>query len=133
MKTVFADTSFYIALVNSRDEHHRRACRFADEHRGDFVTSAWVIEELADYLCDVPNRPLFLSMYEDLRNDDRVTIVPLSIDLFEDGLRLYAARTDKNWSFTDCISFSIMERLKIHEAAATDHHFLQAGFAALLT
>jgi predicted nucleic acid-binding protein len=37
------------------------------------------------------------------------------------------------FKITDCISFSIMERLKIHEAAATDHHFLQAGFAALLT
>ena len=133
MKTVFADNSFYIALVNPRDEHHGRACRFADEHQGDFVTSAWVIEELANYLCDATNRFLFLSMFEDLRSDASVTIIPLSTDLFDRGIELYAARPDKNWSLTDCISFSIMEQLKLREAAATDHHFVQAGFTALLT
>ena len=133
MKTVFADTSFYIALLNHRDEHHRRACQFADEHPGDFVTSAWIIMELADYLCNTPNRSLFLSMYEDLCADDRVTIVPFSTDLFDQGIKLYAARPDKNWSLTDCISFSMMERMKLREAAATDHHFVQAGFIALLT
>ena len=132
MRTVFADTSFYIALLNRRDEHHRHAYQFAAEHEGEFVTSAWVIEELADYLCDVPNRALFLSMYEDLRHDARVTIIPLSTELFDQGIALYAARPDKNWSLTDCISFSIMERLQLREAAATDHHFTQAGFVALL-
>jgi uncharacterized protein len=132
MKTVFADTSFYIALANHRDEHHDRVCRFAAEYAGGFVTSAWIIEELADYLCDAPNRPLFLSMYEELRADSRVTIVPLSAELFDRGIDLYAARLDKNWSLTDCISFLIMERMQLVEAAAADHHFTQAGFAALL-
>lgn len=132
MKTVFADTSFYIALVNRRDEHHQKARQFAADYEGDFVTSAWIVEELADYLCDAPNRPLFLSMYEELRQDARVTMVPLSAELFDRGIDLYAARPDKNWSLTDCISFLIMEQLQLHEAAATDHHFTQAGFAALL-
>ena len=40
----------------------------------------------------------------------------------EDGVRRYF-----------CISFLIMERLQLREAAATDHHFVQAGFVALLT
>jgi uncharacterized protein len=132
MRTVFADTSFYIALLNHRDEHHQPAYQFAAEHEGNFVTSAWIIQELADYLCDVPNRELFLSLYEDLRNDSRVTIVPLSTELFDQGIALFAARPDKNWSLTDCISFGIMERMQLCEAAATDHHFEQAGFLTLL-
>ena len=132
MKTVFADTSFYIALANPRDEHHHRACQFAAEYQGDFVTSAWIVEELANYLCDAPNRPLFVSMYQELRADSRVTIVPLSTELFERGIELYATRLDKNWSLTDCVSFLIMERLQLREAAAADRHFIQAGFASLL-
>ena len=72
-------------------------------------------------------------MYEELRADSRVTIVPLSTELFERGIELYAARLDKNWSLTDCVSFLIMERLQFREAAAADHHFIQAGFAAMLT
>ena len=131
MRNVFADTSFYISLLNHCDEHHEKAQQFAAKYDGTFVTSAWIVEELADFCCDVPNRSLFLSMYEDLRNDPEVTIVPLSTELFDRGIELYAARPDKNWSLTDCISFIIMEQLQIREAAATDHHFVQAGFVAL--
>jgi uncharacterized protein len=132
MRTVFADTSFYIALLNHRDEHHQKACQFAAEYDGNFITSAWIIQELADYLCDVPNRTLFLSLYEDLRNDPRVVIVPLATELFDQGIALYSARSDKNWSLTDCISFIIMGQQHLSEAAATDHHFIQAGLVALL-
>jgi uncharacterized protein len=43
-------------------------------------------------------------------------------------LKFYAERPDKNWSLTDSISFLIMRRENVKEAAAADHHFEQAGF-----
>jgi uncharacterized protein len=133
MKTVFADTSYYIALLNHRDGNHQKANRFASEYKGDFVTSSWIITELANYLCQSPNRSLFVSLYEDLRNNKHVTIVPLSNHLHEEGLNLYAKRLDKDWSLTDCISFLIMQQQNLHEAAAADHHFEQAGFVRLIS
>ena len=48
------------------------------------------------------------------------------------GLALYANRTDKDWSLTDCISFVVMNERGITDALTGDHHFEQAGFAALL-
>jgi hypothetical protein len=39
---------------------------------------------------------------------------------------------DKNYSFTDCTSFVVMEELKLTEALASDRHFKQAGFKPLL-
>jgi uncharacterized protein len=132
MNRVFADTSFYIALLNSRDEHHANAEKFAADYQGDFVTSGWIVSELANYLSAAPNRPLFLALYEDLRKDSRVHIVPLSNALHEEGISFYAKRPDKDWSLTDCISFLIMEQNHLTEAAATDHHFEQAGFVRLI-
>jgi hypothetical protein len=44
--------------------------------------------ELADYLCDPPNRSLFLSVDEDLRTDARAVIVSLSPVLFDQGIEL---------------------------------------------
>jgi predicted nucleic acid-binding protein len=38
---------------------------------------------------------------------------------------------DKNWSFTDCISFIVMEQEGLIDALTGDHHFEQAGFNAL--
>jgi len=52
--------------------------------------------------------------------------------LFERGIELYTARTDKQWSRTDCISFVVMKQRSIQDALTGDHHYEQAGFTALL-
>jgi predicted nucleic acid-binding protein len=35
---------------------------------------------------------------------------------------------DKEWSYTDCVSYAVMKQLDIEEAFAFDHHFDQMGF-----
>ncbi len=52
--------------------------------------------------------------------------------LLQSGWRLYGERLDKDWSLTDCMSFAVMKRAGLSEALTADHHFLQAGFRALL-
>ena len=98
MKPVFADTFFYLALANSQDEYHTAAYDYTGKLRGSFVTTAWVITEVANSLCRTANRTLFLSLLEDLRGDRNVQIIPPSQDLFTRGLDLYAQRADKDWS-----------------------------------
>lgn len=34
---------------------------------------------------------------------------------------------DKQWSFTDCVSYAVMKELGITEAFTFDHHFSQMG------
>ena len=34
---------------------------------------------------------------------------------------------DKQWSFTDCVSRTVIERLKVDEAFVFDEHFRQFG------
>ena len=74
MKTVFADTGYYIALVNSEDEYHLRAREYTASFRGSFLTASWVLLELANHLAKEPNRALFLSLFDDLRKNQRVRI-----------------------------------------------------------
>jgi len=45
---------------------------------------------------------------------------------------LFRRHDDKEWSFTDCVSFAVMRELKIADAFTTDNHFAQAGFNPLL-
>jgi hypothetical protein len=59
-------------------------------------------------------------------------IIPAEPQLYEEGIALYRARPDKDWSLTDCISFVVMKARGITEALTGDHHFEQAGFVALL-
>jgi hypothetical protein len=132
MKTVFADTSYYIALVNSLDEHHRAAYEFTQDFDGAVVTTAWIVLELANCLCRAVNRPFFVSLLRDLQQDRRVLMVPPTQELFARGLDLYVNRSDKDWSLTDCISFVVMEEQGLRDALTIDRHFEQAGFGMLL-
>jgi len=40
--------------------------------------------------------------------------------------------TDKAWSFTDCVSYVVMQRLKISTACSFDEHFRQFGTVAVV-
>jgi uncharacterized protein len=91
-----------------------------------------VLTELADGLCAVRSRTVFVALEAKLRNDARVTIIPPDNRLYDAGLELYKQRSDKDWSLTDCISFVVMRQRGIVEALTGDHHFEQAGFVALL-
>ena len=45
---------------------------------------------------------------------------------------LTPSQAEKEWSFTDCVSFEVMRDSAITKALTTDAHFSQAGFEALL-
>ena len=132
MKMVFADTSFYVAALSPRDANHARAEAVGRSIRGRVVTTEYVLLEVATFFCEAPNRAVFLNLLQALQNDSEVTVLPTSADLWQRGVALFAARSDKDWSLTDCISFVVMQERNIIDALTADHHFEQAGFVALL-
>jgi predicted nucleic acid-binding protein len=132
MTPVFADTFFFLALINPRDAAHQAAVSFIHARPAPLVTTAWVLTELADGLAGSRDRPLFPKILADLDREPPAIVVPPTQDLFERGKRLYLARQDKQWSLTDCISFVVMQDRGLAEALTADHHFEQAGFTALL-
>ncbi|MEQ8190389.1 MAG: PIN domain-containing protein [Candidatus Eremiobacterota bacterium] len=72
------------------------------------------------------------SVIDSMEADPNITIVPVTEDLYNNALRFYKTRTDKEWGITDCISFVVMEEYGLTEALTADKHFHQAGFKALL-
>jgi uncharacterized protein len=58
--------------------------------------------------------------------------VPFDVDMIAAATRFYEARSDKDWSLTDCLSFLVMEQRGVPRALTTDRHFRQAGFDAVL-
>lgn len=132
MKAVFADTSFYVAVLSPRDAYHASAESSAHTIRGRVITTEYVLLEVGTFFSAMKNRATFLELLRVLRNDPETTLLPSSADLWQRGLSLFAERMDKDWSLTDCISFVVMQDLELREALTTDHHFEQAGFVALL-
>lgn len=132
MREVFADTSFYQALLNTRDHWHNAALDLSLTFRGRVLTSEYVLCELGALMSHGYLRQLFLELLRDLESAPHVEIIPASHIHFEAGLNLFARRPDKEWSLTDCISFVLMESRNITDVLSSDNHFEQAGFRKLL-
>jgi len=135
MKQVFADTDYFVALLNPREQLHSKAkavCQALGQAR--LVTSELVLTEvLAFYAERGPNlRQAAADLALRLANDPNATVVPQTSVRFQGALSSYLQRADKAWSLTDCASFLIMRELGLSEALTYDHHFEQAGFKALL-
>ena len=132
MNAVLADTSFYLAVLNPRDVAHAKAVQVGDRLQRPVLLSDFVLLELGNALSAVRQRELFFRLVLHLRSHPNVRIVPASRDLLDRGFQLFSRRLDKAWSLTDCTSFVVMQEEGLTDAPTTDHHFEQAGFAALL-
>ncbi len=132
MKAVFADTSFFAAILNDRDSLHAIAQDAATRHTEPGLTTEFVLLEVANFCTQGDRRAVFASFLANLRRSPEIEIVPATHDLFERGLSLFNSRSDKDWSLTDCTSFVVMQEHGSTHALTSDHHFEQAGFVALL-
>ncbi len=134
MRRVFADTSYWIALVNPRDQIHAKAVNVTQQLSSvKIMTSEMVLAEVLNSFSDAgPLRHAVGSMVQKLRSNRDVIVAPQTSEQFESALRRYKQAADKSWSLTDCASFQVMEAEKIQAALTHDQHFAQAGFETLL-
>jgi len=135
MKRVFADTAYWVALLNPTDQFHSRALQASTRLKGvRIVTSDWVLTELLNGLANSGSRMRSAAAATAfaLRSDSSVTVVPQTRQAFTAALDLYLERSDKGWSLTDCASFLSIRELRITAALTSDKHFEQAGCTALL-
>jgi predicted nucleic acid-binding protein len=129
MKSFFADTFYFQARFNPRDEYHERVLAWSRECSAPLITTELVIIELANGLARSRFRGLMRDFHLLLRKT--TTIVPVSTLRMESAWALYYQHDDKNWSLTDCFSFLVMREKGLAAALTNDHHFRQAGFQAV--
>ena len=132
---LFVDTGYVIALVSPRDRFHAVAVEWAGRIKRDnilLVTSRAVQLEIGAALSRAPHRAVAADLLDEMERDPEIEIAPLLEELFQSSLQLFRDRTDKNWSLTDCVSFTLMRQRGITTALTTDAHFTQAGFDAVL-
>jgi uncharacterized protein len=133
MKQIFADSSYWIGLVNPRDQIHQKVIKITQQlFSVRLVTTEMVLGELLNSFSDTPFRRAVAGLLLKLRNDRNVRIVPQTSEQFENALWRYKQAADKSWSLTDCASFEVIEAEQIQAALTHDQHFAQTGFETLL-
>jgi predicted nucleic acid-binding protein len=135
MRTVFADTNYWVALVNWNDDLHESAVRAAQAlGSARTVTTDGVLVEFLNHYAEYGGqmRETAARLVHGLLDDSGVEVVPQDREFFLAGLELFEQRRDKGYSLVDCMSMRAMRERGIMDALTYDRHFEQEGFRALL-
>lgn len=134
MNQIFVDTSAWDAIVDSGDSNHELARLFQNEIAGRYrlVVTNYILDELytlllmnVGYLRTVR----FKEQLDILIEEKLLRVIWVTPKISTDAWHIFEQfNKDKEWSYTDCVSYVVMKDLNIGEAFAFDHHFEQMGF-----
>lgn len=126
-RTVFVDTSAWFALVVPTDPDHDRTVDWLTANPAPLFTTDFVVDETLTLLRARGEKTRALEIGEEFFNGVLANVHRLSDDDWQAAWEVFRDFDDKEWSFTDCASKVVMERLEIRTALSLDHHFRQFG------
>jgi uncharacterized protein len=132
---VFADSFYWIALLNPADKWHQDARTISQTRlEASLVTTEAVLVEMLNYFSASGERMrrAAASLCDQTIRHPTTVVLPQTQDAFNLGFDLYKARPDKGYSLTDCISMVAMRSRGIVDVLTHDCHFAQEGFNLLL-
>ncbi len=127
---IFLDTSFLYPLLSEADVDHPRVREIFESYRGQrlkdlFVTTNLVVGEMITLVRTTPPRShaAAVKVGEYLFGEKIARVHHVTAEQEREAFAYLKRHTDKEYSFTDCTSFVLMERLGIREALALDSDF----------
>jgi uncharacterized protein len=134
MKRVFADTFYWIALINKSDSWYQRVKSYSVNLENiEIITTEEVLTETINFFASFPTpmRAAVSQLVVQIIQDHNIQVIPQTHESFLAGLELFQQRFDKGYSLTDCISMITMKNLNIIDILTHDKHFTQEGFFIL--
>ena len=129
---IFADTSFWVALLVPADAHHEESTALLSRHeREGLLTSNHVRGETWTFLRRRAGHRVAVAFLDRTERSPRMQIVPVTEALEQEALRWLRRHDEREYSFVDATSFALMRTLRIREALAFDGDFTAAGFREL--
>ena len=122
----------FLALKDRNDEHHKKANEIAqyltEQTRKSGITTDYILDETYTILRERAGHKLAVQFGEEIRQGSRMKIIYLNKELLDKAWYIFKKYKDKDFSFTDCTSFAVMQHYQITQAFTFDKHFQQAGF-----
>ena len=127
---LFVDTSAFIALVDRTDKNHQSAKKCYREiiqSGNSLVSSNFVMCETLNYLRTRISYSVSIEFRESTYKSNILEISFINLETEEAAYKIFKKYKDKDFSFTDCTSFALMETEKIKKVFSFDRHFMQYG------
>jgi predicted nucleic acid-binding protein len=128
----FVDTNMWYATMVNTEPGHEIARRLLTEHAGRLVSTDYVLDETLTLLRTRGYNRHALALGQGLVLEASARLIHVTREDIAEAWRIFRDYSDKEWSFTDCTSKVVMERLGITTALSFDHHFHQFGSVNVL-
>lgn len=131
---IFVDTGAFVARYILQDAYHRKARRAwaeVERSRSRCFTSSFVLDETFTLLGRRSSYAFAADRARALLNSAALAILRPDADDEQRALDLFAKFADQRVSFTDCVSFTLMQRHRLERAFTFDRHFVDAGFEVI--
>lgn len=124
---VFVDSGGWFAHFVRRDPDHEAAVDWMQKNRQPLVTTDYVLDELLTLLKLRESHRVAVAAGEALWQQRVARVEHITVEDVARAWEVFRQYHDKGWSFTDCTSKVVIERLGIVQAFAFDIHFEQFG------
>ena len=124
---IFVDSSAWYAIYSRRDIQHAAAMQAVRSFHEQLVTSDYIVDETLTLLRRRGENRRAVAFGKRVIDGNWATVVTINEQYFSTSWEVFQKFHDKGWSFTDCTSRVVMERLGIQRAFAFDEHFRQFG------
>ncbi len=124
---IFTDTSAWYAYVDKSDLYYLAAVQFINTLTVPLVTSTYVLDETVTLIKAHLGHHAAVRFGEQLRQEQIAKLLHITEQDEQRAWEIFVRHQDKGFSFTDCTSFALMERVQIDTAFAFDDHFRQYG------
>jgi uncharacterized protein len=128
---IFVDTSAWVALADKDDTHHKKAASIFSsllKNYRSLISSNLIIAETYILILKELGHKAALSFLEGVRTSPRIMKIYSNEEAEAEAEKILRKYEDQQFSYTDAVSFAIMEERKIKQAFSFDKHFLVAGF-----
>jgi hypothetical protein len=134
MKGLFVDTAGWVACADAGDPAHQQTMDARDHwlaESGVLVTTDYIADETLTILRIRLGLGAAEAWWQQVDGTSRLRWEYITLERADKARALFFRHRDKEYSFTDCSSFVVMQELKVREALTTDRHFVQAGLIVL--
>ncbi len=131
MKRLFVDTGAWYALVDKSDPDHKEAEHFMTNNKIPLLTTNFVFDETITLIRSRLGWSVGKDFGERLKKSGFVSLIAVKDEDEERAWEIFLKYKDKDFSYTDCTSFAVMERLKMDMAFTFDSHFQIMKFNAV--
>lgn len=127
LNRIFVDTSAWYAMIDKNDRDHTAAVTKIQILDRPLVTSNYILDEILTLLKSKLGSTLAVPFGQKLWDQEMSALIRITEEDEERAWGIFRHYNDKGFSFTDCTSFALMERLDMNTVFAFDDHFLQYG------